>query len=70
MAAPMKVRSRKGGAAIPLDETDKSLLNLLQGSFPIARARPSRIQICLGSERWHRARPSEQTRSVAAPRRW
>jgi siroheme decarboxylase len=37
MAAPLKVRSRKGGAAIPLDETDKHLLNLLQGSFPIAR---------------------------------
>jgi len=37
MAAPLKVRSRKGGAAIPLDETDKGLLNLLQGSFPIAR---------------------------------
>jgi siroheme decarboxylase len=37
MAAPLKVRSRKHGAAIPLDETDKGLLNLLQGSFPIAR---------------------------------
>jgi DNA-binding Lrp family transcriptional regulator len=32
-----KIRSRKDGAAIPLDDTDKRLLNLLQGSFPIAR---------------------------------
>ncbi len=32
-----KARSRKDGAAIPLDDTDKRLLNLLQGSFPIAR---------------------------------
>ena len=31
-----KLRSRKDGAAIPLDELDKRLLNLMQGSFPIA----------------------------------
>jgi DNA-binding Lrp family transcriptional regulator len=32
-----KLRSRKDGAAIPLDEHDKRLLNLMQGSFPIAQ---------------------------------
>jgi siroheme decarboxylase len=31
-----KLRSRKDGAAIALDELDKRLLNLMQGSFPIA----------------------------------
>jgi siroheme decarboxylase len=31
-----KVRSRTGGSAVPLDELDKRLLNLLQGSFPLA----------------------------------
>jgi len=31
-----KVRSRRDGSAIPLDELDKRLLNLLQGNFPIA----------------------------------
>ncbi len=31
-----KLRSRKHGAAIPLDDLDKRLLNLMQGSFPIA----------------------------------
>jgi DNA-binding Lrp family transcriptional regulator len=30
-----KLRSRKDGAAVPLDELDKRLLNLMQGSFPI-----------------------------------
>jgi len=36
MASVGKVRSRRDGAAIPLDELDKKLLNLLQGSFPLA----------------------------------
>ena len=31
-----KLRSRKEGAAIVLDDLDKRLLNLMQGSFPIA----------------------------------
>jgi DNA-binding Lrp family transcriptional regulator len=37
--AQPKVRSRKDGSAIPLDETDKKLLNLMQGSFDLM-ARP------------------------------
>ena len=36
MAHPVaKVRSRRDGSAVPLDELDKKLLNLLQGSFPL-----------------------------------
>jgi siroheme decarboxylase len=35
-AATPKLRSRKDGAAIPLDDVDRKLLNLMQGSFPIA----------------------------------
>ena len=33
--AQPKVRTRAGGAAVPLDELDRKLLNLLQGSFPL-----------------------------------
>jgi DNA-binding Lrp family transcriptional regulator len=35
--AQPKVRSRRDGAAVPLDETDKRLMNLLQSSFPLER---------------------------------
>jgi siroheme decarboxylase len=35
-AAVPKVRARKGGAAVPLNELDRRLLNLLQGCFPLA----------------------------------
>ena len=35
MASVAKVRSRKGGSAVPLDDLDRKLLNLLQGSFPL-----------------------------------
>ena len=34
--AQPKLRSRKGGAAVPLDDVDRKVLNLMQGSFPIA----------------------------------
>ncbi len=37
VTATPKLRSRKHGAAIPLDELDRRLLNLMQGRFPIAR---------------------------------
>jgi DNA-binding Lrp family transcriptional regulator len=46
-AAVPKTRSRKDGAAIPLDEMDRRLLNLMQGSFPIA-PRPYRHVAELG----------------------
>jgi DNA-binding Lrp family transcriptional regulator len=46
-AAVPKIRSRKDGAAVPLDDVDRKLLNLMQGSFPIAR-RPYRHVADLG----------------------
>jgi len=35
VGAQPKLRSRKGGAAIPLDDRDRRLMNLLQSSFPL-----------------------------------
>jgi DNA-binding Lrp family transcriptional regulator len=41
--ASLKVRSRKDGAAVPLDDTDRRLLNLMQGSFPLEPRPYSRV---------------------------
>ncbi len=41
LRAQPKLRSRKYGAAIPLDELDKNVMNLMQGRFPLER-RPYR----------------------------
>ena len=35
VTATPKLRSRKDGAAVPLDDADRKLLNLMQGSFPL-----------------------------------
>ena len=35
LTATPKIRSREGGAAVALDDLDRRLLNLLQGSFPL-----------------------------------
>ncbi|CAB4914744.1 unannotated protein [freshwater metagenome] len=35
VTATPKLRSRNDGAAVPLSETDRKLLNLMQGSFPL-----------------------------------
>jgi len=42
-AAIPKLRSRQNGAAVPLDEVDRKLLNLMQGSFPIATRPYARV---------------------------
>jgi DNA-binding Lrp family transcriptional regulator len=36
VTATAKIRSRRDGAAVALDDLDRRLLNLMQGSFPIA----------------------------------
>jgi DNA-binding Lrp family transcriptional regulator len=45
-----KVRARKDGAAVPLDAVDRRLLNLMQGSFPIAPRPYARVAELAGVE--------------------
>src|SRR2546423_11131584 len=48
-AALAKVRSRSDGAAVPLDALDRRLLNLMQGSFPIASRPYEHVAACAGA---------------------
>ena len=50
MASVAKVRSRKGGSAVPLDALDRKLLNLLQGSFPLEPRPFARVAELAGVE--------------------
>jgi siroheme decarboxylase len=45
-----KIRSRKHGAAIPLDDFDKQLLNAMQGAFPIVPRPYAAVADALGVE--------------------
>jgi siroheme decarboxylase len=45
-----KVRSRAGGSAIPLDEHDKQLLNLMQGSFELTERPFAHVAALAGLE--------------------
>ena len=48
LTAAGKARARKDGAAIPLDEFDKRLLDAMQGSFPIAERPYAAVADALG----------------------
>jgi DNA-binding Lrp family transcriptional regulator len=48
LTATPKIRSRKGGAAVPLDDFDRSLLNAMQGSFPIEPRPYAAVAAALG----------------------
>ena len=48
LAAKPKVRSRKDGAAVPLSDRDRQLLDLMQGSFPIAERPYAEVAAELG----------------------
>jgi DNA-binding Lrp family transcriptional regulator len=49
-AVTPKIRSRKDGAAVPLDAFDKKLLNAMQGQFPIVPRPYAEVATALGVE--------------------
>jgi DNA-binding Lrp family transcriptional regulator len=49
-AVTPKIRSRKDGAAVPLDAFDKKLLNAMQGAFPIVPRPYAEVATALGVE--------------------
>ncbi|MGE5636333.1 MAG: AsnC family transcriptional regulator [Nocardioidaceae bacterium] len=58
--AQAKVRSRAGGAAVPLDELDKRLLNLMQGRFPLAPRPYARVAELAGTSEEEALRRTER----------
>jgi DNA-binding Lrp family transcriptional regulator len=48
--ASVKVRSRKDGSAVPLDDTDRQLLNLMQGSFVLTERPFAHVATAAGLE--------------------
>ena len=65
-----KVRSRKGGAAVPLDDADKRLMNLLQSSFPLDPEPFAALAARGGARPWTRSRraPSGSSTSGSSAR--
>ena len=49
LPGPDKIRERSGGAAVPLSDRDKQLLDLMQGSFPIATRPYATVAEALGA---------------------
>jgi siroheme decarboxylase len=58
--AQAKVRSRAGAAAVPLDELDKRLLNLMQGRFPLAPRPYARVAELAGTSEDEALRRTER----------
>jgi siroheme decarboxylase len=60
----LKARSRKDGAAVPLDDTDRRLLNLMQGSFPLEPRPYARVQRLLDDRIIRQVTPIYDTRAL------
>jgi DNA-binding Lrp family transcriptional regulator len=66
-AAP-KLRSRTGGAAVALDDIDRRLLNLMQGSFPIAPRPYQHVAALAASEGFGEQEVMERVRELLQKR--
>ncbi len=67
-AATAKVRSRPGGAAVALGDLDRRLLNLMQGSFPIAPRPYREVSALAGVEGFDEQAAMERVRELLQKR--
>ena len=67
-AAVPKTRSRSGGAAVPLEDTDRRLLNLMQGSFPLAPRPYRQVAQLMGVEGFDEQRAMARVRDLLQKR--